>query len=63
MEESAKVCVASFQRQVEIIVDSRFVNKTFRVEEYKKPEFEVTIDAPKDPVMLGESITARLTAK
>ena len=33
MGESLKVCVASFQRQVEIIVDSRFVNKTFRVEE------------------------------
>ncbi|VAX40318.1 alpha-2-macroglobulin domain protein, partial [hydrothermal vent metagenome] len=35
----------------------------FRVEEYKKPEFEVTIDAPKEPVMLGEKITATITAK
>lgn len=35
----------------------------FRVEEYKKPEFEVKVDAPKEPVMLGESITAMITAK
>ncbi len=36
---------------------------TFRVEEYKKPEFEVTIDAPSEPVMLGEKITAKINAK
>ncbi len=36
---------------------------TFRVEEYKKPEFEVTVEAPADPVMLGEKIEARITAK
>jgi uncharacterized protein YfaS (alpha-2-macroglobulin family) len=35
----------------------------FRVEEYKKPEFEVSVDAPKEPVMLGESITATIKAK
>jgi len=35
----------------------------FRVEEYKKPEFEVTVEAPKLPVMLGEKITATITAK
>ncbi len=35
----------------------------FRVEEYKKPEFEVTIDAPADPVMLGEKIEGKITAK
>jgi len=33
---------------------------TFRVEEYKKPEFEVTIDAPTEPIMLGEKITAKI---
>ena len=32
----------------------------FRVEEYKKPEFEVKVDAPKEPVMLGEKITATI---
>ncbi|MBN1919024.1 MAG: alpha-2-macroglobulin, partial [Verrucomicrobia bacterium] len=35
----------------------------FRVEEYKKPEFEVTVDAPTEPVMLGEKITATIKAK
>jgi len=35
----------------------------FRVEEYKKPEFEVKIEAPTEPVMLGEKITARIEAK
>jgi uncharacterized protein YfaS (alpha-2-macroglobulin family) len=36
---------------------------SFRVEEYKKPEFEVKIDAPTEPVMLGEKITAKITAR
>ncbi|QDU46069.1 MG2 domain protein [Symmachiella dynata] len=36
---------------------------SFRVEEYKKPEFEVTVEAPDEPVMLGEKITAKIVAK
>jgi uncharacterized protein YfaS (alpha-2-macroglobulin family) len=36
---------------------------SFRVEEYKKPEFEVTVDAPKEPVRLGELVTATIQAK
>jgi uncharacterized protein YfaS (alpha-2-macroglobulin family) len=36
---------------------------TFRVEEYKKPEFEVTVEAPKEPIRLGETITAKVQAK
>ncbi len=36
---------------------------SFRVEEYKKPEFEVTVEAPKEPVMLGEKISATIRAK
>ncbi|WP_165226614.1 alpha-2-macroglobulin family protein [Aquisphaera insulae] len=36
---------------------------TFRVEEYKKPEFEVNVEAPTKPVMLGEKVTARIEAK
>ncbi len=36
---------------------------SFRVEEYKKPEFEVTVDAPDKPVMLGEKISATIKAK
>lgn len=36
---------------------------TFRIEEYKKPEFEVTVEAPTEPVMLGEKIEAKVQAK
>lgn len=36
---------------------------SFRVEEYKKPEFEVTVDAPKEPVMLGEKVAATINAR
>jgi len=36
---------------------------SFRIEEYKKPEYEVTVDAPTKPVMLGEKITATIKAK
>ncbi|UCH22029.1 MAG: alpha-2-macroglobulin [Deltaproteobacteria bacterium] len=36
---------------------------TFRVEEYKKPEFEVKIEAPAEPVMLGEKIPAVISAQ
>jgi uncharacterized protein YfaS (alpha-2-macroglobulin family) len=36
---------------------------TFRVEEYKKPEFEVSVEAPTKPVMLGEKVPATIKAK
>ncbi|MGQ0635052.1 MAG: alpha-2-macroglobulin family protein [Planctomycetaceae bacterium] len=36
---------------------------SFRVEEYKKPEFEVKVEAPTEPVSLGEKITATIQAK
>ncbi|MCL2304901.1 MAG: MG2 domain-containing protein, partial [Planctomycetaceae bacterium] len=35
---------------------------SFRVEEYKKPEYEVQIEAPTEPVALGEPITAKIKA-
>src|SRR5262249_7920047 len=35
----------------------------FRVEEYKKPEFEVKVEAPKKPVRLGEKVTATVQAR
>lgn len=35
---------------------------SFRVEEYKKPEFEVSVDAPSKPVMLGEKVSATIKA-
>jgi alpha-2-macroglobulin len=34
----------------------------FRVEEYKKPEFEVTVEAPKEPAALGDKVTASIKA-
>jgi uncharacterized protein YfaS (alpha-2-macroglobulin family) len=36
---------------------------SFRVEEYKKPEFEVKIESPKEPVKLGDKVTATIEAK
>ncbi|HEV7282752.1 MAG TPA: MG2 domain-containing protein [Pirellulaceae bacterium] len=35
----------------------------FRVEEYKKPEFEVKVEAPSEPVMLGEKVTGKIEAR
>lgn len=35
---------------------------TFRVEEYKKPEYEVKVEAPTEPVALGESFEATVSA-
>ena len=34
----------------------------FRLEEYRKPEFKVVVDAPKDPVKLGEKFKATVRA-
>lgn len=36
---------------------------SFRVEEYKKPEYEVTVSAPEEPVQLGEMIPAKIEAR
>ncbi len=36
---------------------------SFRVEEYRKPEFEVTIDAPDEPVKLGDTFSAAISAR
>lgn len=36
--------------------------QTFRVEEYKKPEFEVTVETPTEPVKLGDTVAAKIKA-
>ncbi len=36
---------------------------SFRVEEYKKPEYEVQVEAPREPVRLGEKVEATVKAK
>ena len=41
---------------------SVYGGNTFRVEEYKKPEFEVAVEAPKEAVMLGEKFSAIIKA-
>ncbi|MDR2642717.1 MAG: alpha-2-macroglobulin [Planctomycetaceae bacterium] len=38
-------------------------NGFFRVEEYKKPEYEVTIDSPTEPITLGEKFKITVRAK
>ncbi|MBU4122816.1 alpha-2-macroglobulin [bacterium] len=48
---------------IRLSAGGRSHSSNFRVEEYKKPEFEVSIEAPSEPVMLGEKITARIVAK
>ncbi len=40
----------------------KFGSIAFRVEEYKKPEYEVKLDIPSKPVRLGETVTAALHA-
>ncbi len=36
---------------------------SFRVEEYKKPEYEVLVSGPKEPIALGEEFEAEVKAK
>ncbi|MBQ7109973.1 MAG: hypothetical protein IJO06_02025 [Thermoguttaceae bacterium] len=36
---------------------------SFRLEEYRKPEFEVAVDAPAEPITLGDKIKATISAK
>ena len=43
--------------------DSYLGSGSFRVEEYKKPEFEVKVTAPDEPAMLGEKIPVKVEAK
>ncbi len=39
------------------------IRSTFRVEEYRKPEFEVSVDTPNNAPMLGEKVSATVRAK
>lgn len=38
-------------------------NFSFRVEEYKKPEYEVIVEAPKEPIALGDKFDVTVLAK
>ena len=39
------------------------IRSNFRVEEYRKPEFEVSVDTPKNALVLGEKVSATVRAK
>jgi uncharacterized protein YfaS (alpha-2-macroglobulin family) len=39
------------------------VQHNFQVEEYKKPEFEVKVDAPEKPIALGDTFEAKVKAE
>ncbi len=43
--------------------ERQYGGNSFRVEEYKKPEFEVKVNAPTEPVKLGDKVTATIEAK
>ena len=48
---------------VSLTVGSNYVgNLQFRVEEFKKPEYEVKVEAPEDGVILGETFEATVKA-
>ena len=63
LKEDATLGVYSFQIRRAMNGEHFYQHGTFRVEEYKKPEFEVKVDAPSDPVALGEKVSAKVTAK
>lgn len=44
-------------------IRSNQANLNFRVEEYKKPEYEVTVQAPAQSVQLGEAFHAKVQAR
>lgn len=44
------------------IGDQIAASVSFQVEEYRKPEYEVTVEAPSEPVKLGDKFTATVKA-
>jgi len=49
--------------QANFLISNRISsNVTIRVEEYRKPEYEVKVDAPTEPVKLGDKFTATVKA-
>lgn len=52
------------QYNIQLRLGNRHIGgKPFRVEEYKKPEFEVTVQPGSDHVKLGEKVEAKITTK
>ncbi|MCA9042655.1 MAG: hypothetical protein KDA65_20045, partial [Planctomycetaceae bacterium] len=51
------------QYRLQVVGPNFSDGNSFRVEEYKKPEYEVTVDAPVEPIQLGEKVVATINAK
>ncbi len=47
---------------IEASVEGKTYSGDFRVEEYKKPEYEVKVDYPKESFLQGETVTATVAA-
>ncbi|MGO8703189.1 MAG: alpha-2-macroglobulin family protein [Candidatus Brocadiia bacterium] len=60
---SKDATLGEYQINVLKLKDQEMGGGSFRVEEYKKPEFEVKVKAPEEPVMLGEKFSASIEAK
>ena len=46
-----------------VVPNRHYGGSNFRGEEYKKPEFEVKVNAPTEPVKLGDKVTATIDAR
>jgi uncharacterized protein YfaS (alpha-2-macroglobulin family) len=55
--------LGQYHMHVRNILGWQHAGNTFRVEEYKKPEFEVKVDAPSEPVKLGDKIPVTIDAR
>ncbi len=63
MPLTADATLGSYRISVNENNDKWYNQGSFRIEEYKKPEFEVTVESPKEPIALGEIATAKIKAK
>jgi len=63
----ADVPLGAFSLSVQVLADAGQAegggNASFRVEEYKRPEFNVSVDAPNNAVRAGETVAAKINAK
>ncbi len=55
--------LGQYNMHLKNILGWQHAGNTFRVEEYKKPEFEVKVDAPTEPVKLGDKIPVTIDAR
>ncbi|MDR1925177.1 MAG: hypothetical protein LBQ66_12470, partial [Planctomycetaceae bacterium] len=61
-----KAALGSYRINFMSPIDNRHIDHGgayFRVEEYKKPEYEVMIDSPVEPMTLGDKFNVKISAK